>query len=137
MQLRAALGDHRGDGQASDGARRRRQGRGLLRRGPRRHPGQGQSERGKGESLTQNVQETFPELIQSPRFRVCNSRNLSLIFHHTQVVRDIWEESDDHGRCRFAVVQTYGDTTHTFVERSGYKGLFLPGELRQFLQPGS
>lgn len=23
--------------------------------------------------------------------------------------------------------QTYGDTTHTFVERAGYKGLFLPG----------
>lgn len=21
----------------------------------------------------------------------------------------------------------YGDTTHTFVERHGYKGLFLPG----------
>ena len=58
---------------------------------------------------------------------MCNSRNLSLIFHHTQVVRDIWEESDDHGRCRFAVVQTYGDTTHTFIERQNYKGIFLPG----------
>jgi len=25
------------------------------------------------------------------------------------------------------VVQTYGDTTHTFVDRSQYKGIFLPG----------
>ncbi|XP_038143196.1 4-hydroxyphenylpyruvate dioxygenase [Cyprinodon tularosa] len=34
---------------------------------------------------------------------------------------------DKHGKVRLAVLQTYGDTTHTFVERTGYKGLFLPG----------
>jgi len=44
-----------------------------------------------------------------------------------KVVRDVWEESDEGGTVRFAMVQTYGDTTHTFVERKGYKGLFLPG----------
>jgi len=44
-----------------------------------------------------------------------------------KVVRDAWEESDEGGTVRFAMVQTYGDTTHTFVERKGYKGLFLPG----------
>merc|ERR1712168_29893 len=44
-----------------------------------------------------------------------------------KVVKDIWTEEDDGGKVRFATVQTYGDTTHTFVERSGYKGLFLPG----------
>ncbi|KAJ9592243.1 hypothetical protein L9F63_001244, partial [Diploptera punctata] len=44
-----------------------------------------------------------------------------------KVVKDIWEESDEEGTVRFARVQTYGDTTHTFVERSGYKGPFLPG----------
>ena len=44
-----------------------------------------------------------------------------------KVVRDIYEESDEFGKVRFAVVQTYGDTTHTFIERSNYKGLFLPG----------
>merc|ERR1711860_172845 len=27
----------------------------------------------------------------------------------------------------YAKVKTYGDTTHTLVDRSGYKGLFLPG----------
>jgi len=45
-----------------------------------------------------------------------------------KVVREIWEESDEFGTVRFAKVQTYGDTTHTFIEfPSNYKGLFLPG----------
>lgn len=43
------------------------------------------------------------------------------------IVRDIWEETDANGTVRFAIVQTYGDTTHTFVERKQYKGSFLPG----------
>lgn len=44
-----------------------------------------------------------------------------------KVVKDIYEEQDQYGKVRFAVVQTYGDTTHTFIERTNYKGLFLPG----------
>ncbi|GLV32426.1 4-hydroxyphenylpyruvate dioxygenase [Carabus blaptoides fortunei] len=43
------------------------------------------------------------------------------------VVRDVWEEIDAHGKVRMATIQTYGDTTHTFVDRSQYKGIFLPG----------
>uniref|UniRef100_H2YR56 4-hydroxyphenylpyruvate dioxygenase n=1 Tax=Ciona savignyi TaxID=51511 RepID=H2YR56_CIOSA len=43
------------------------------------------------------------------------------------VVKEMWTETDEHGSVNFAVVQTYGDTTHTLVERMGYKGLFLPG----------
>eukprot|EP00730_Choanoeca_flexa_P007508 TRINITY_DN12341_c6_g4_i4.p1 TRINITY_DN12341_c6_g4~~TRINITY_DN12341_c6_g4_i4.p1 ORF type:complete len:386 (+),score=117.00 TRINITY_DN12341_c6_g4_i4:89-1246(+) len=46
-------------------------------------------------------------------------------------VREPWEESDDNGTVVYAMVQTYGDTTHTFVERTNYKGEptkdFLPG----------
>lgn len=44
-----------------------------------------------------------------------------------KIVKDIWEEEDQDGKVRFARVQTYGDTTHTFVDRSNYKGIFLPG----------
>jgi len=44
-----------------------------------------------------------------------------------KVVKDVWSEEDEGGKVRFATVQTYGDTTHTFVERAGYKGIFLPG----------
>lgn len=43
------------------------------------------------------------------------------------MVKDIWEEEDEGGKVKFARVQTYGDTTHTFIERGNYKGLFLPG----------
>ncbi|XP_015755808.1 PREDICTED: 4-hydroxyphenylpyruvate dioxygenase-like [Acropora digitifera] len=42
-------------------------------------------------------------------------------------VQKPWDETDDGGTVTFATVQTYGDTTHTFVERKGYDGLFLPG----------
>jgi len=44
-----------------------------------------------------------------------------------KIVKDIYEEEDKFGKVRFAVVQTYGETTHTFIERGNYKGLFLPG----------
>jgi len=44
-----------------------------------------------------------------------------------QVVKDIWEEKDENGVVRMATVKTYGDVTHTLVERNNYKGDFLPG----------
>jgi 4-hydroxyphenylpyruvate dioxygenase len=34
---------------------------------------------------------------------------------------------DDHGKVVLAAVATFGDTRHTFVERSGYAGPYLPG----------
>src|ERR1700754_5020051 len=42
-------------------------------------------------------------------------------------VREPWEETDDHGTIRFATIETYGETLHTFVDRSDYKGAFRPG----------
>lgn len=44
-----------------------------------------------------------------------------------KIVKEIWEEEDEDGKVRMARVQTYGDTTHTFIERGTYSGLFLPG----------
>jgi len=44
-----------------------------------------------------------------------------------KIIRNVWEEEDEGGKVKFAKIQTYGDTTHTFVERAGYSGLFLPG----------
>ncbi|XP_060075881.1 4-hydroxyphenylpyruvate dioxygenase-like [Ylistrum balloti] len=43
------------------------------------------------------------------------------------VVKEPWEETDEDGTVKLAMVKTYGDTTHTFVDRSKYKGVFLPG----------
>jgi 4-hydroxyphenylpyruvate dioxygenase len=42
-------------------------------------------------------------------------------------VREPTKLEDDHGAVRLAAIATYGDTIHTFVERSGYEGAFLPG----------
>ena len=47
-----------------------------------------------------------------------------------KVVKPIWEEEDEFGKVRYAMVQTYGDTTHTFVDKANYKGFFLPGYVR-------
>jgi 4-hydroxyphenylpyruvate dioxygenase len=37
-----------------------------------------------------------------------------------------WEEDDD-GAVELATIATYGDTVHTFVNRSDYRGAYLPG----------
>ena len=42
-------------------------------------------------------------------------------------VREPWEETDEHGTVRRATIETYGETLHTFVDRSEYKGPFMPG----------
>jgi 4-hydroxyphenylpyruvate dioxygenase len=42
-------------------------------------------------------------------------------------VHEPWELSDEHGTVRMASIATYGETVHTFVERDGYSGAFLPG----------
>lgn len=43
---------------------------------------------------------------------------------------------DEQGEVTLAAIKTYGDTIHTFVERSGYNGAFLPGyEARKSVFP--
>ncbi|HZA89698.1 MAG TPA: 4-hydroxyphenylpyruvate dioxygenase [Solirubrobacterales bacterium] len=37
------------------------------------------------------------------------------------------ELSDDRGKVRVATIGAYGETVHKFVERTGYRGAFLPG----------
>ena len=44
--------------------------------------------------------------------------------------------SDENGEVVMAAVKTYGDTIHTLVERSNYRGVFMPGyEPRQSVYP--
>ncbi|XP_053953366.1 4-hydroxyphenylpyruvate dioxygenase [Anastrepha ludens] len=59
-------------------------------------------------------------------------KDLDAIFKYAkergaEVVHEIWEENDEYGSVRFATIKTYGDTTHTFVDRTKYNGKFLPG----------
>ena len=49
-----------------------------------------------------------------------------------KILKDIWEENDEYGSVRMAITQTYGDTTHTLVDRSFYKGEFLPGYKKHY-----
>ncbi|XP_075390612.1 4-hydroxyphenylpyruvate dioxygenase [Tenrec ecaudatus] len=44
-----------------------------------------------------------------------------------KIVREPWVEQDKFGKVKFAILQTYGDTTHTLVEKINYTGRFLPG----------
>jgi len=44
-----------------------------------------------------------------------------------QGLAEPYELSDEHGTVRLATIRTYGETVHTFVERDGYDGPFLPG----------
>jgi 4-hydroxyphenylpyruvate dioxygenase len=47
--------------------------------------------------------------------------------HGAAGIEEPHELSDDHGSARLATIATYGETLHTFVDRSNYKGAFLPG----------
>uniref|UniRef100_A0A8P0NZ68 4-hydroxyphenylpyruvate dioxygenase n=2 Tax=Canis lupus familiaris TaxID=9615 RepID=A0A8P0NZ68_CANLF len=44
-----------------------------------------------------------------------------------KIMREPWIEEDKFGKVKLAVLQTYGDTTHTLVEKINYTGRFLPG----------
>lgn len=44
-----------------------------------------------------------------------------------KILKELVTEEDEFGSVRTATVKTFGDVSHTFVERSNYKGLFLPG----------
>jgi len=44
-----------------------------------------------------------------------------------RAVREPAVLEDAHGRVIAATIATYGDTVHTFVQRDGYRGIFMPG----------
>ncbi|KAL4705934.1 hypothetical protein ACJJTC_017516 [Scirpophaga incertulas] len=61
-----------------------------------------------------------------------NVENLEYIVAYAKqqgavIIKDIWEESDKYGTVRMATLKTYGDNTHTLVDRTKYSGPFLPG----------
>jgi 4-hydroxyphenylpyruvate dioxygenase len=51
----------------------------------------------------------------------------SALARGAKVVREPTVLTDADGSVVIATVQTYGDTVHTFVQRDGYAGAFLPG----------
>jgi len=47
--------------------------------------------------------------------------------HGASSLREPEIAADDHGKVVLAAIATYGDTRHTFVERTDYYGPYLPG----------
>ncbi len=50
-------------------------------------------------------------------------------------VREPYELTDEHGTLRLAAIGTYGETKHTFVDRSDYRGHYCPGYVTIGLPP--
>ncbi len=60
----------------------------------------------------------------------------SAIARGARSIREPWTETDEHGTLSLATVATYGETQHTFVDRSGYHGPSLaPGYAADDLLP--
>ncbi|MDZ7807747.1 MAG: 4-hydroxyphenylpyruvate dioxygenase [Gracilimonas sp.] len=44
-----------------------------------------------------------------------------------EAVKEPYDMKDEHGAIRIAAIKTYGDVIHSFIDRSNYEGLFMPG----------
>ncbi|KAJ8731572.1 hypothetical protein PYW07_004736 [Mythimna separata] len=69
------------------------------------------------------------DFVKDVAFQV---ENLDYILEYAKkqgavVVKDLWQDEDEYGVIRMATLKTYGDNTHTLVDRSKYRGPFLPG----------
>lgn len=67
--------------------------------------------------------------VKDVAFSVENSR---AIYEHAIAnggvsVRAPYEITDENGTVVLSAIKAYGDVIHTFVERSRYTGIFLPG----------
>ncbi|KAM3962670.1 4-hydroxyphenylpyruvate dioxygenase [Aphomia sociella] len=69
------------------------------------------------------------DFVKDVAFEVQNLDELVRRAKHggAEVVKDISEENDKNGSVRYAVLRTYGDNTHTLIDRSKYAGILLPG----------
>ncbi|KAF2755150.1 4-hydroxyphenylpyruvate dioxygenase [Pseudovirgaria hyperparasitica] len=74
-------------------------------------------------------QERHGDAVKDVAFEV---DNLDVIFsaalkNGAKVISEPKLLSDSFGSLKTATIQTYGDTTHTLIEKSTYSGVFLPG----------
>lgn len=67
--------------------------------------------------------------VKDVAFEVDDVRSLyeSAVQNGAQSVMLPQEEASDEGSIIKASIRTYGDTTHTFIQRTSYRGAFLPG----------
>ncbi|KAI8868450.1 hypothetical protein GQ42DRAFT_137319, partial [Ramicandelaber brevisporus] len=69
------------------------------------------------------------DAVKDVAFEVDDVRGIfaGAVSRGARVVREPWEETDEHGTAVFATIGVFGDVEHTFVQRNGYGGAFLPG----------
>jgi 4-hydroxyphenylpyruvate dioxygenase len=85
-----------------------------------------------GEKVLEDMYESLEQhgdAVRDVAFEVDDVRGVyeSALARGAEGVREPWVEKDEHGAVTMASVKTYGDTTHTFVEKREYSGAFLPG----------
>jgi 4-hydroxyphenylpyruvate dioxygenase len=51
--------------------------------------------------------------------------------HRATVLSEPHDVTDEHGTVRMAAIAAYGDTRHTLIDRSAYRGAYLPGYERR------
>jgi 4-hydroxyphenylpyruvate dioxygenase len=73
--------------------------------------------------------EKHGDAVKDVAFEVDDVRSLfaQAVRNGAKLVREPYEMSDDTGTVVCATIATYGETTHTLIQRHGYKGVFLPG----------
>lgn len=73
--------------------------------------------------------EKHGDAVKDVAFEVDNARAVyeAAVAHGAVGVQEPQLQSDRDGELVTAVLRTYGDTTHTLVERSRYRGFFMPG----------
>ncbi|NOX59719.1 MAG: 4-hydroxyphenylpyruvate dioxygenase [Planctomycetes bacterium] len=66
--------------------------------------------------------------VHSVAFRVNNVEETinAVKANGATVVKPLTTWQDSFGELHFAAIKTYGDTVHTFIDRSDYKGVFAP-----------
>lgn len=73
--------------------------------------------------------EKHGDAVKDVAFEVDSVDNLysAAVSNGAKSIREPSVAKDKDGSVKTAVIQTYGDTTHTLIERQSYKGAFLPG----------
>eukprot|EP01108_Squamamoeba_japonica_P004529 TRINITY_DN3558_c0_g1_i1.p1 TRINITY_DN3558_c0_g1~~TRINITY_DN3558_c0_g1_i1.p1 ORF type:complete len:420 (-),score=158.92 TRINITY_DN3558_c0_g1_i1:68-1234(-) len=76
--------------------------------------------------------ELHGDAVKDVAFSVDNARAMfdEAVKRGAKVVREPYElkaSGDEKGSVVMATIQTYGNCTHTFVQRNGFTGAFLPG----------
>jgi 4-hydroxyphenylpyruvate dioxygenase len=78
---------------------------------------------------TQEHLEMHGDAVKDVAFEVDDVRGLfsEAVRNGAKVIKEPYELSDESGIVICATIATYGETTHTLIQRDQYNGIFLPG----------